>query len=457
MLQACTRMARADYCATGMPNTLDGTPIHIDDVFTYGPPDPAFPFEAAWPGIAWTDRAGIHRPPVVCLSKLRWSTLPLGGNCAQVPDPRTNPKARFCDDMSSLEMEQRGALVYSSSTFIDAGLYTYRDPSTGRRFTTASLVPDAVGELPIWRIAPPANVGFPVPSQPAPSFEATIFAAALPTPIPDTNLVKLNSYHCDDGDLITTTTALDSARCPQIVTEGWVYPPNTAGFAPLRRWHLDGQIWTTATAPSTMLANGWVLDEVVGGVPRAALDVNVRWSAVSGAFLYALDVETRAGEWISGCIPSTTGGVTSAVFNGLCGTRAVNHADVIAFRVTASLLAQPSVVSEASYDGYASDAYVPITGSPQSALALHWNALPGVQYAIDFSLGGIWVRCDDGQQLANDTSYVHVQECYAGGPSAKLGQVRAARVCAVKNGVDVSCAEQPYAGEPSLSFALPPL
>ncbi|MBC7973862.1 MAG: hypothetical protein H7138_02670, partial [Myxococcales bacterium] len=64
MMQACSRMARADYCAGGMPNTLDGTPIRIDDVFTGVQPHDGFTFEAAWPGKAINDSAPRPLPAI---------------------------------------------------------------------------------------------------------------------------------------------------------------------------------------------------------------------------------------------------------------------------------------------------------------------------------------------------------------------------------------------------------
>ena len=48
--QACTRLARADYCGDGNPWTLDGTMIDVyDDLGVQTPvDDPQFSFEAAW-------------------------------------------------------------------------------------------------------------------------------------------------------------------------------------------------------------------------------------------------------------------------------------------------------------------------------------------------------------------------------------------------------------------------
>ena len=208
-----------------MPNTLDGTPIQIDNVYDGLTSHEGMAFEAAWNGKAIADGSGPVNIPVACLSKRRWSTLPLGGNCPlQLPDPRVDRKSKFCEDM---DMEAKGALLYSSSSYRDSGLYTYTEPASQLRLTTASLVPQAQGLLPVWTLSPPpAGVPFPVAGQPV-QFEATIFAAALPVTIPDTELVKLYSYHCQD-DLITTTSELADPSCAKIAVEGYVYPRNAA-------------------------------------------------------------------------------------------------------------------------------------------------------------------------------------------------------------------------------------
>ncbi|MFP2933637.1 ADYC domain-containing protein [Pyxidicoccus sp. 3LG] len=69
---ACTRMARADYCGNGRSHTRNGTLINLwDTVPSPGPiqqrgePTPGMLFEAGW------DTSGA-----VCLSKVRWLTLP---------------------------------------------------------------------------------------------------------------------------------------------------------------------------------------------------------------------------------------------------------------------------------------------------------------------------------------------------------------------------------------------
>ncbi|HEV7553799.1 MAG TPA: ADYC domain-containing protein, partial [Kofleriaceae bacterium] len=128
--QACTRMARADYCANGHSHTREGTLIRIFDVAgVIGPPTvddlkgvvhwapnaANYFFEAAW-------NSGDQ--PVSCLSRLRWQSLPIlgedgdGNACpdAIVHDPRTSA-ATFCEDMQFTGTD--GPLLFNASTYND--------------------------------------------------------------------------------------------------------------------------------------------------------------------------------------------------------------------------------------------------------------------------------------------------------------------------------------------------
>ncbi len=67
--QACTRMARADYCGDGRSYTVDGTTINVWDYVPIQRYETAtgMKFEAGWTPAGAT-----------CLSKLRWEGLPVG-------------------------------------------------------------------------------------------------------------------------------------------------------------------------------------------------------------------------------------------------------------------------------------------------------------------------------------------------------------------------------------------
>jgi len=462
VLQACTRLARADYCGGGISNTLDGTPIHVHDVFG-GPlrpeqPVAGFVFEAAWPGVAsLRDRANQVRP-ALCLSKQRWSTLPLGGACPlAVPDPRQNDKARFCDEMTAVELEAKGALVESDSSYLDAGLYRWTQNGNTATFTTAALVPDRPSKPPVWLVAPS---GVPVPQQTA-RFEGAIFNRALPAAMPLDDLVALHSYGCGD-DLVTTTADL-SASCKTIVgLEGYLYAPHTAGRSPLRRWWNPTikRSQTTTTAPSTMIAAGWQLVQVEGALPHAAMDLNLRWSLLSGGS-YALDVQTKTGEWVSPCIDQPiVGGATAYVYRSVCpsaANRTVANSDVRAFRVryTAPNGSGAGVVA---YDGAASDVYVPLPGGQTTALTVSWNDLgPGMRYALDVDAGGALVRCADDTALGNDLSFVFTGYCPAKGGTIPIHAVKGLRLCAASDGnwEKATCVKAPYDGhQPSATLSM---
>jgi ADYC domain len=116
--QACTRMARADYCGVGEPGTRPGTRIVIRDNIqaafnpppratlqdpldgaepllhaptqTLAPPDQHY-IESAW---TWRENWGA-----VCMERERWKSL-APTSCPNLADPRVDPSAKFCIEMS---------------------------------------------------------------------------------------------------------------------------------------------------------------------------------------------------------------------------------------------------------------------------------------------------------------------------------------------------------------------
>ena len=458
LLQACSRMARADFCALGVPNTLEGTPILYDDIFRT-PPEvpPGYLFEAAWPGVAYT-APPAQRPTAICLSKLRWSTLPLGGGCnLPIADPRTDSKGAFCEDLTPQQLEQLGALVYSSSSFLDAGLYTYTDQAMTNRLTTAHLLPGPVGTLPAWwKMSQPPNVPFPAAGQ-STRFEATIFVPELPATIPPTGLSLLSSYRCSN-DLMTTTSA-PPAGCTKIADEGYVYPPNTPGHTPLRRWsqRVTHRSFTTTTAASSMIASGWQLAEVVGGVLRAEMNVNVRWSSLAGAAM-SLDVLTRAGEWIAPCLDAAhVGSTTKNEYNVIScqsASRTPSRGEVAAFRVNYTVGGQ-TVSAVATYDDIAGDVIVYLPTGTTTAATVRWNDVAhGARYTLDVQTASpTWIHCADTNQLANDTSFVLTGSCPSSGMNVSVSSIRQIRVCTA--GATPVCSQTSYDGkQPQITLAL---
>ena len=69
MHQTCTRVARADYCGNGKPNTHDGTKINVWD--TLPPPGP-IQRHGALPPPGMMFEAGWNTGGAVCLSRARW-------------------------------------------------------------------------------------------------------------------------------------------------------------------------------------------------------------------------------------------------------------------------------------------------------------------------------------------------------------------------------------------------
>jgi hypothetical protein len=464
VLQACTRMARADFCAVGVPNTLDGTPIHVHDAFG-GPLHPehdvhGFFFEAAWLPSLHSPKGQDQARPPVCLSKKRWSTLPLGGGCdVALPDPRVR-QGKFCEDYSLADLEALGAVVYSDSSYIDAGLYSWGDPTTTAPLTTSHLLPGAAGSAPTWIAPPPAGLPFSPSGQPM-QFEGALFSPDVPAAIAASGVRKLVSYWCLGPDYVTTTTDL-SATCMPIAVEGYVYPSNKPGHGALRRWWhpVYGHSLTTTKSPTTMIADGWQLAEVVGALPRAAMDLNVRWS---GGYSYALDVQTRSGEWIAPCIDNAIiGGATSVVYAGSCpsaANRRVSNIDIATFRVRYTVAGVTKSAVRA-YDGSASDVYVDLPGGATTALAVAWNDKgPSATYALDVRASGGWTGgCFAESSLANDTSVVFTGHCPDSGATLPIANIDLIRVCAAiaHDWAHASCTTVAYDGhQPSVGVVLP--
>jgi hypothetical protein len=161
---ACVAMASADYCGEGRTNTVDGTPIimfnagnvktEVDpsDVtmtpYVAGGPfgtDGEYFFEAAWKTLPVLDPALGEgwRAKALCLSKKRWSTLPINGACmsTSLADPRTG-RGDFCEALSADKLLSQESVLFSYSTYIDAGLYRFRNKYTGELLTTAALFID---------------------------------------------------------------------------------------------------------------------------------------------------------------------------------------------------------------------------------------------------------------------------------------------------------------------------
>jgi hypothetical protein len=133
--QACTRMARGDYCANGHTHTRQGTQILIYDYVGVAPRPPQhFEGVADWPPnigrmffeAAWAD--GAH--PAKCLSRLRWQSLPTGTLCDHddLRDPRQDTGVQFCEDLTWPDpgSDPSGALLFNASHYTDLALHVWQ-------------------------------------------------------------------------------------------------------------------------------------------------------------------------------------------------------------------------------------------------------------------------------------------------------------------------------------------
>lgn len=210
--QACTRMARADYCASGKSHTVDGTIIGMTDRLHIRTDTAGLKREASW----------TPDGEVICLSKERWNSLRPGGprDCASpMRDPRIDPTALYCE-----EMDLADDLLTSSSNLVDVGLYLW---TSGKdTFTTSRFFFDG-----------PDTV---VP--PGPEYDTTaVFAGTVYRPDLDEKhrrgTLPLISYLGPSGDHLTTTQE-PPPDYALVAVEGYIFPSGSPdkGRAPLHTW-----------------------------------------------------------------------------------------------------------------------------------------------------------------------------------------------------------------------------
>jgi hypothetical protein len=176
--QACTRMARADYCGTGRSRTVDETMINYLDLHRK-PLAELKPVRGFVPEAVWGPGTAGKPPAAMCLSRTRWSTIPLGPRsvCSDLlPDPRDEAAAdgkpqRFCDGMTATEWAAAGALFVNSSRPLDVGLVIWSDGSG--HYRTTARHPWLGGG-----VNSPSPPGYPV----FVSIEGAAFKAEIPAP-----------------------------------------------------------------------------------------------------------------------------------------------------------------------------------------------------------------------------------------------------------------------------------
>lgn len=219
--RACTRMARADYCGLGESHTFDGTVIDLyDSVNLNNASNPALPAPTSTPPLASAGmyvEAGWIGSKAICLGKLRWQTLPLGGPCPSVlPDPRVPAEDQggtpgyYCDD-SVNGVFVMGALTANSSMYNDRGLYRWRNAS-GDQFTTTRGLCDTVD-----------GTGGSVP---APGFRRAVFLGTV-LGTPGDGRIMLRSWLNGAGERITTAAGTPAPQqATDVYQEGYVFAPD---------------------------------------------------------------------------------------------------------------------------------------------------------------------------------------------------------------------------------------
>jgi hypothetical protein len=238
-LQACTRMARADYCANGQPHTYNRTLIERWSVLpdTMQAARAGFEFEAPW--------SAIQGVAALCLSKLRWMSRPLNEVlCPNLLDPRVphpgHNTVYFCEDFNGAietgydpttpspaalaAMAQAGALLFNRSRFNDVGLNTWTSCSTMDcpQYTTTLLVDNGptLGTTSWASSPPPTNWSGTMPASGTETLEGIIFSAANRQP---DNTVALGSYYSHDLDDYQTTTTAPGGDYKGLALEGYIY------------------------------------------------------------------------------------------------------------------------------------------------------------------------------------------------------------------------------------------
>jgi len=227
--QACTRMARADYCGTGRSRTVEGTLISFGDLhrprLTSHAAAPGFEPEAIWgPG-----RGTRRTPAAICMSRTRWSTIPLGERslCIELmPDPRNSEVPLFCEDTPLDQWADAGALFVNKALPLDVGLHQWTDGAdhyaTTTQFPWLGRDTDAHG--------PPGYPEFV-------SIEGPVYKLTLPRRLLS-DLVPLFRYTGLRGNprASLTTTDPDLGReFGDRVLEAYVFPPSLDPPVPTAR------------------------------------------------------------------------------------------------------------------------------------------------------------------------------------------------------------------------------
>ena len=115
--QACTRMARADYCGDGVSHTQDGTTIDMFDAQGVQTRTPTAPGELYFEG-AWTPNGAR------CISKVRWQGMPDGTETGACYQKVATLSAANLNDVDRCDVTLDGGTGGPALIFNRSGLHT---------------------------------------------------------------------------------------------------------------------------------------------------------------------------------------------------------------------------------------------------------------------------------------------------------------------------------------------
>lgn len=254
---ACTYMAGARYCADRTSFTREGTQVamfDVADIRVAFPPDWTPPMTwtpwtlASWPPPPdefYIEAAWRADAPPICLSKARWASLPLDPCGTELPDPRSDPDAHYCEELAS-----EGRLTPNDVLLVNTSLYNDLPFDIWRGETG-----DLLGTI---RGFHDADADHPHPQPPYPRMEyvghSGVLLRALTSELDVTDLVRLNQYCVPETN-----------KC--VVTSAGSLPPTTSHTADRGP---EGYVFVTER-PRTRLLKLWyraATDDYVSAIGR---------------------------------------------------------------------------------------------------------------------------------------------------------------------------------------------
>ena len=261
-----TRMGRADYCHDGVTHTLEGAAISYLDLVdgndvpnATGPvessptaqvalgvavpvPTDTYYLEAVWtrPSTLAGGNTDSARP--LCLSKLRWQSLPVGTRCGTtLRDPRVDADAKFCEDWTYEALASAGGVIVNASKRNDVGLWRWRHDSNDDHYTTT------VG----------ANNGTKPTTPPAPGYTTATVPLFLGTLLtgPGKLVFEANYTAPSRGVMAEVVSCKKTGGTDWITTAPSVFAL-PAGYSDCKS---EGWMWTTAPSPAIASELGWDL------------------------------------------------------------------------------------------------------------------------------------------------------------------------------------------------------